>query len=137
MGIAAAASVWTLALLCIDSFTYFRQSGLTHPRHISWTVERHKSDFLYRANYTFEVDGKEYKGSHLFDKPVFPNQIAAHMVMEHWQSQAWDVFYNPAKPSSCAMQKNFPLQKLVHFVLALGVFCYFGWLKNYATRSYA
>ncbi|MCI5051641.1 MAG: hypothetical protein MRY21_00720 [Simkaniaceae bacterium] len=129
------ALIWTGAILSIDLFKYLQLTRKTHPTRVHWTIEgKDESQYFFIANYIFNVDGKEYRGVNKFKRPTFPNMIAAEAMLPHWQAGSWPVWYSGFSPKTNAMQKNFPFQNLIHFVLALGVFFYFRWLREYVHR---
>ena len=128
-------ALWFSIKLGRELFAYMTHSVRTQAESVVWSVSPVGSDkFGVLGVYTFSLNGTKYGGEHLFRKPVFVNQRAAEKHIASWSDHKWDVWANPNRPEKSSMQHIFPFSGVVQFILSLGVFLYFLWLRQFAAE---
>ncbi|MCB1080777.1 MAG: hypothetical protein KDK69_03040 [Chlamydiia bacterium] len=127
--------LWMGGKFLYDLHHYFLLSH-TAPVHINeWKVEEIKpGKFSIFASLEFQVGERIFYKNYRFLKPVYQNPYVAEALIERWENERWEVWYNPKDPQIASLQKAFPIKAGVYFVLCLGVFLYFSWLRIYVRK---
>ena len=93
-------------------------------------VENHKDQFQIKAEFSYVVDGQEYKRAETLTQPIYDNPYQAQKVLQERIESDFDVYYSKRKPSLGTLQKEFSIKKFVDMLLGTGLFCYFLFLKE-------
>jgi hypothetical protein len=122
--------------LAISLQGYLALNAQTQGKVERFSVKKHKEDaYGIEAHYTYIVDGVSYQDHKVLTHPIFLNATSANMhLTRYWKEQDWSVWYNTKRPEVSALQKLFPIKKLISFLVSLGVLVYFFWFKRYATH---
>jgi len=93
-------------------------------------IEKSSSQFALRASYTFNAQGKAYRGKTTFSKPYHLNRISAEKQIKIYANQQWAVWYQPTQPKNSSIEHIFPFKKCLYSLTVLGIFFYFVYLRN-------
>lgn len=119
-------ALWFLCMAVGSAWKYVRLNDKAVVNAVQWQVkEITSSRFALEGDYQFEVDGKQYSGKTLLEKPQFLNRFAAENYMAIQGSKTWETWYRKSKPQSNSLERDFPKKKCLQAVLTLGVFLYF------------
>jgi len=130
--VSAGVSLWMLGGLLKDLYSYYRLDKFANAEITIWKVkETNKEEFILKAYFSYEVHGHVYNKSQKFLKPLFPNALAAKSSLKDLNSKSWKVWFNKKNPAKSSLQRNFPFKRMLHTLLAYGVFLYFIWLKTF------
>ena len=142
--------VWSLLFsvaglaICILGFQF--ASGLSaflslsakttgHVEH--WFVESGgPSKYFIAAEYSFQCEEEQMLGKTFFQKPICPNEFSAQKLIEKYAKKPWAVYYSKKNPNISSLVKKFPLKRFFHFLISVGIFFYFFWLKESSAAKY-
>ncbi|MDN3507610.1 MAG: hypothetical protein P0S94_01670 [Simkaniaceae bacterium] len=128
-------ALWFSVKLGRELYPYLTLSHRSKAHSVAWSVVPiGASKFGVKGVYTYFLNESEYGGVHLFKKPIFINMRTAEKHIAAWGDHTWDVWMNPSHPEKSSMQHIFPFSALVQFILSIGVFLYFQWLRQYAAQ---
>ncbi len=122
----------------LDLWGYLRLEKRTIASVHRWKViEKSSSQFALRASYSFEFQGKSYRGKTTFSKPYHLNHLSAEKQIKSYNSQIWPVWYQSSHPDHSSLDRVFPLKKCLYTLTALGIFFYFVYLKQTYSSSFS
>lgn len=135
MVLVAGIGLWMGGKFLFSIYHYFSLTQEATAKVTEWKVEEFKEGkFVIWANFEFEAQGRTIYGKYLFKKPVYQNEHLPAMLIERWGDDPRSVWFNPKDPHSAVLKKKFPMKEGVYFVLCLGVFLYFAWLRVYVRK---
>jgi len=99
----------------------------------AWSVQQRESNYGIYVHYTFSVKGVVCEGEGFVQGCQFPNPWVAKSVMERLQNKHVDlrVWYNPKDCSKNVVEKSFPWKDCVYFMILVGIYVYFIFLRRY------
>ena len=111
---------------------YSRLKAQTPAQITAWrVVPKGSSAFAIEATYTFEIEGKTFQGKTFFAKPYHLNLSSAERQIKLFSERNWSVWYSPKNPKVSALERVFPMKKIVYAIVVLGVCGYFGALRPF------
>jgi hypothetical protein len=134
IGVSGVAAAAFLAVAVHGLWGYFRLEEKLPASVYHWKViEKSSSQFAIRASYTFEREGKTYRGKTIFSKPYHLNRISAEKQIKNFIPHPWQAWHQPGRPAISSLEKVFPVKKCLYALMALGVSLYFLYVrKKYA-----
>lgn len=101
------------------------------PARVSqWEILEEGDRFALQAVYSYEIEGKIWRGVHLFEESGYLNEFAAHAALKGMAKQPWRAWYDPSRPSASALEKKFPLGAMVRAALSLAALLCTFYLKR-------
>lgn len=101
----------------------------------AWRIaKRDEENYRVEADFSFEYGGNTYRGSELFEKPLYPNPWAAEYAMKKLESETKEAWFNPRNPRFSSLERKFPLKTVIYAITLLGLWLYFVWLGFYAAQ---
>ncbi len=110
-------------------YTYFPLNGLAEAKVNQWEVSESGSKYLLKALYSFEVQGKSWKGAFAFKRPYY-NEALAVADLKDRSKKAVTVWYNSKNPQISALEREFPTALLIRVLICYGVVLYFFFLNK-------
>ena len=127
--------LWMGGKFLYSIHNYFLLSQSTPAIVSEWKVEELKpGKYTIQASFEFQVGETVLYQQFRFPKPVCQNQYLAEAFINNWEEESWQVWYSPKNPQVASLQKSIPIKSGIYFVLCLGVFLYFSWLRVYVRR---
>jgi hypothetical protein len=93
-------------------------------------VKKSSSSFPLQAVYRFDFQEKIYRNTVLLSPPYHLNRASALKAIKNLEHRQWAVWIDPKHPEISALQKVFPIKKIIYVAMALAVTCYFGFLET-------
>lgn len=115
------------------SFAAYSRLKAQAPVQITaWRViPKGPSAFAIEATYAFEIEGTTFHGKTLFAKPYHLNLPSAERQIKLFSERNWSAWYSPKNPALSALERVFPMKKIVYAVTVLGVCGYFWALRQF------
>ncbi|MBI3211130.1 MAG: hypothetical protein HYZ47_00360 [Simkania negevensis] len=127
--------IWKSGKFFLELYHYFSLSHQLPIEIEKWEIQEEKGGKFYlSASYQFLVGDHRFKKTYCFPKPVYLNEYLAKDHLEKWKKEKWELWYQPKNPINSSLQKLFPFKEGIHFLLTLGLFLYFLWLRWYTRR---
>lgn len=129
---------WYTAQTAAYLFRWAQLDESAPMRTIEWRVLR-LDDNAYRlqAKYTFEMNGKIWKGEAIANGPVFPNPWAAERNLPFYKNRLQKVWYVKKNPEVSAIEKRLPTKRLISTLILWGIVTYFLLLDRYLIQRKA
>ena len=105
-------------------FTHFACKETTIARITRWELKENRGKFFLKACYSFESNGKSWRGVAQL-KEAFLNEEAATASLREKAKQQWKAWFNPIYPKISCLEKNFPINLGVRTLTCYGVLLYF------------
>jgi Protein of unknown function (DUF3592) len=130
-------ALWYGSVMLYRVFEWNRLRAQPVLTKVLWTVQEQSSErFVLKADYSFEVDGKVYSGTHLFKDSPYRNAWGAEHALIAYQNQSWHAWFDPSNPTHSSLEKRFPLKDCVYAITLLGIFLYFLFLSRWIEAKY-
>ena len=134
-GVTGVICLWFGVKLGRELYPYLTLSKRLKAESIVWSIENVSKDkYGVRGTYRYSLNGTVYASDHLFRKPTFVNAKTAEKHINAWNNHVWDVWVNARHPTKSTLQHIFPYSSFVQFILTVGIFLYFQWLRQYVAR---
>lgn len=90
--------------------------------------------FGIEANYSYVVDGVLHQKKSLIEGKIFLNPLAAEEFKNSTRKIPTSAWYSPQNKDYCFLEKALPYKAYLHVLIALSVFVYFCYAKNFLLR---
>lgn len=115
----------------LASWNYLKMDSSVPAKVNEWKViPTSGGKYSIQAEFEYQIEGETLKGLTLFTDPLFLNPNAAILTIKDWGNGAWLAWYDSDNVGNSSLEKSFPLNLLFRFILSLGVFIYFFWVKR-------
>lgn len=112
-------------------FQYWKLDRSTAAKIEEWKIIPEKNGkYSIQARYAYQIGEKSYQGVTKFTSPLFLNSESAISATRKWSEEEWLTWYNNTNISDSSLEKHFPLNLFFRFIMCLGVFTYFIWVKQ-------
>lgn len=126
---------WYCGVALYKLYRYSKLTAQVSADSIQWGVKSLSDEqYIVKANYTFNVEGKEYRGETNFKDEVFMNAWAVEQTLPKYAQKVWKVWYQPGNFHHSTLQKKFPAKECYSAGAMLLLLLYFIWLGFYVTR---
>lgn len=131
--VSGGATLWFGSVTAKGFFDYFSLNRKVPAVVDEWMIEElPKGRFGIAARYHYSFRGQEYSAKTLFKRPYYLNPETAEGALPKWKMHSWSTWVSVSHPANATMQKLFPFQTAVHFLIAGGVLLYFLVLRRWA-----
>lgn len=135
LAVVFATTLWYTVVAIHSYYSYSHLKTQAAPSAIEWDVEeKSEEDYLVKAMYRFEFNGKSYPGMTSFADTPYRNQWAAEEALKELSNKHWKIWFDPQNPHHSSLQKNFPFKECISAIFLWGLILYFLWLGFYVTK---
>ena len=134
IGIGVLVSIYLIIPTIIDLYKYVKLDERTIAKVYKWQIVEKKSKFFIISSYNFQVGGKNYSGRYVFEEKYI-NIFLAREKINQIREGAVFVWYNSKNVSTSSLEKRFPLNNLIRFLISLCILFYFLFLKKKFTKE--
>lgn len=82
-------------------------------------------DYRLEVQYRYEVEGKSYDKTELFQAEKFRNPYKAEGAIQDLKAEYHTVSYDPNYPDNASLENYFPTKKAVYLLILFFLFNYF------------
>lgn len=124
-------TLYFIVLFGVSFFHYFSLQDQAQARISRWEVVELKEDrFGIKADYSFQAQNKDWKGTYLLKNPYYLNEFAALSDLKKMAKQDWTVWFNPSNIQESALEKSFPFSLLIKSLICCALLVYFLFVKT-------
>lgn len=128
-------TLWYTIVAIYSYYSYSHLETQTYPSAMGWEVEeKSEEDYLVKALYNFEFNGKSYPGSTIFSDEPYRNHWAAEQAIKEFSKTKWKIWLDPDNPNHSSLHKNFPFQSILSAIFLWSLILYFLWLGFYVAK---